>query len=83
MHRRIARAQADAADVTVRMWRPGHSLARTLRSGRRQTGCYPERNGAAYWDGRNKLGEPTVSGLYIVELAAGATRRLRRIMLLK
>ena len=80
---RVSFQLAEAADVTVRVYGPDNPLVRTLEPGRRQASCYTVRNGAAYWGGHNELGEPTASGLYIVELTGGATRRRRRIMLLE
>ena len=74
-----------AADATVtltiydargtQVWRLdlGHQLA----------GIYQTRGRAAYWDGRNNLGELVASGLYFCRLSAGNFSATRKIFLRK
>ena len=41
------------------------------------------RSRAAYWDGRNALGERVASGLYFYTLTAGEFTATRRMLILK
>ena len=58
----------------------GH-VVRKINLGSRPSGSYGARGRAAYWDGRNALGEDAASGVYFVELRAGDIRDTRRILL--
>jgi hypothetical protein len=60
----------------------GHRV-RALELGYREAGYYMSRSEAAYWDGRNELGERVSSGVYFYELRAGAYRETRRLLVLK
>ena len=44
---------------------------RTLRLGHQPAGYYQHRSKAAYWDGRNYLGEKVATGIYFYTLKAG------------
>ena len=46
-------------------------------------GYYTDRHRAAYWDGRNELGEPVASGVYFYHLSAGDYAATRRMFILK
>lgn len=46
-------------------------------------GEYRARESAAYWDGRNEIGERVASGIYIYELLAGDQRAVRRMVISK
>ena len=48
---------AKPADVTVSIYAADGKLIRTLDLGHRSVGIYESRSRAAYWDGRNQLGE--------------------------
>ena len=68
-----------AADVTLRIHAMDGTLVRRLSLGHKGVGVYQSRSRAAYWDGRNQLGEPVASGLYFYTLSAGdftATRKM-------
>ena len=62
---------AKASDVTVTIHAMNGSLIRTLALGHQAAGIYQSKNQAAYWDGRNELGEQVASGLYFYTLTAG------------
>ena len=62
---------AAAADVTLTIYAVDGTLARTLALGHRAAGVYQSKSRAAYWDGRNELGEPVASGIYFYTLTAG------------
>ena len=70
---------ATPAEVAIRIYAVDGSLVRVLSLGHKTTGIYQTRTRAAYWDGRNNLGEPVASGLYFYTLTAGdftATRKM-------
>jgi hypothetical protein len=46
-------------------------------------GSYADRSSAAYWDGRNAIGEPVAGGVYHYEIRAGDYRATRRMVILK
>ena len=62
---------AKATDVTVVIHSMNGSLIRTLELGHQAAGIYRSKSQAAYWDGRNEIGEQVASGLYFYTLTAG------------
>ena len=60
------------ADVTFSIYSVDGRLVRTLSLGYQAAGVYRHRSRAAYWDGRNALGESVASGVYFYTLTAGA-----------
>ena len=60
-----------ASDVTFSIYSVNGRLVRTLSLGYQAAGVYRSRSRAAYWDGRNALGEPVASGVYFFTLTAG------------
>ena len=54
-------------------------LVRALDLGHQPVGIYQGKSRAAYWDGKNEIGEPVASGVYFYTLTAGnftATRKM-------
>ena len=49
---------ASPADVRITIYAADGKLVRTLEFGHQPVGIYRQRSRAAYWDGRNALGEP-------------------------
>ena len=74
---------AHAADVTLTIYDAQGVLVRQLDLGYQQAGYYTNRTRAAYWDGRNHLGEAVGSGLYFYQLQAGDYSTLRKMVILK
>ena len=74
---------AKPADVKVSIYATDGVLIRTLALGHQATGVYQSRGRAAYWDGRNALGEPAASGVYFYTLTAGEFTATRRMLILK
>ena len=70
---------AKPADVTLTIYAVDGKLIRTLALGQQTGGLYQSKSRAAYWDGKNQIGEPVASGLYFYSLTAGdfaATRKM-------
>ena len=70
---------SEPADVTLRIYAVSGSLVRTLALGQMPAGMYQARSRAAYWDGKNDVGETVASGIYFYTLTAGdftATRKM-------
>ena len=74
---------AHAADVTFTIYDTKGTLVRRLDLGYQQAGYYTDRTRAAYWDGRNHLGESVGSGVYFYQLRAGDYSTLRKMVILK
>ena len=72
-----------AADVTVTIYAADGHVVRTLALGHQKAGMYKNRSQAAYWDGKNELGESVASGLYFYTLTAGDFTATRRMLILK
>ena len=74
---------ADAADVTLTIYDTHGALVRQLDLGYQQAGYYTNRTRAAYWDGRNRLGEAVGSGVYFYHLHAGDYSAIHKMVILK
>ena len=61
--------------VSVSIYEISGQLVRTLSLGYQSTGFYYSRGRAAYWDGRNDLGQTVASGVYFYQLRAGGFYR--------
>ena len=64
---------------TVTIYAIDGNLIRTLTLGHQSAGTYQSKSRAAYWDGKNEVGEPVVSGVYFYTLTAddfSATRKM-------
>ena len=71
------------ADVSVSIYSVNGHLIRTLALGHQSAGVYRNRSRAAYWDGRNELGERVASGLYFYTLTAGDFTATRKMLIRK
>ena len=72
-----------AADVAITIYASDGNVVRTLALGHQEAGIYKNRSQAAYWDGKNELGESVASGLYFYTLTAGNFTATRRMLILK
>ena len=61
---------ATSAAVQIRIYATNGALVRTLDVGHQAAGIYQQPSRAAYWDGRNQLGEPVASGVYFYTFTA-------------
>ena len=74
---------SEPAEVTLTIYDMNGRLIRRLAVGHQAAGMYRSRSHAAYWDGRNQLGEPVASGLYFYTLTADEFTATRRMLILK
>ena len=74
---------ANPADVSVRIYAVGGTLVRTLSLGHKTIGTYQNRSRAAYWDGKNELGESVASGVYFYTLTTGDFTATRKMLIRK
>ncbi|RKU28105.1 hypothetical protein C6499_10540 [Candidatus Poribacteria bacterium] len=65
---------ATEADVIVTIYDIRGVAVRELLLGHQPAGVYESRGRAAYWDGRNQIGEPVASGVYFYTLSTESTR---------
>ena len=74
---------SEPAEVTLRIYAVNGSLIRTLALGQMPAGIYQTRTRAAYWDGKNDLGESVASGVYFYTLTAGNFTATRKLLIRK
>lgn len=74
---------AAPGDVTVTISAMDGRVVRTLSLGHQAAGIYERRSRAAYWDGRNELGETVASGVYFYTLTAGEFTATRKLLIRK
>ena len=74
---------AKAADVSVTIYDVSGHLVRTISVGFKPVGYYLTRERAAYWDGRNEIGESVSSGVYFIQFLSGDFAATRRIVVVK
>ena len=74
---------AKPADVTLTIYAANGAVVRTLALGHRAAGMYQSRARAAYWDGRNAVGEPVASGVYFYTLTADDFTATRKMLIRK
>ena len=74
---------AKSADVSVSIYAADGKLVRKLDVGYQPAGAYRIRSRAAYWDGRNALGERVASGVYFYTFTAGDFAATRKMLVVK
>ena len=74
---------AETVDVSVKIYDVGGRLVRTIPVGFKPVGYYLTRERAAYWDGRNEIGESVSSGVYFLQFEAGDFATTRRLIMVK
>ena len=72
-----------SADVTLQIYDTSGGVVRTLDLGFKGQGFYMTRSRAAYWDGRNNLGEQVASGIYFYSLHTPDFSATRKMLILK
>ena len=74
---------ATDTNVKVTIYNTQGVVIRSLQLGHQSAGYYMGRDRAAYWDGRNALGEQVASGLYFYQLETDAMSLMRKMVILK
>ena len=74
---------ATDTDVRLTIYNTQGVVIRTLQLGHQSAGYYTGRDRAAYWDGRNVLGEQVASGLYFYQLETDEMSLMRKMVILK
>ena len=72
-----------ATEVTIHIYDASGRLVRTLNLGWQPTGSYMTASSAAYWDGRNEVGERVASGIYFYTLQTQDFTATRKMVILK
>ncbi len=75
---------AEFADVSLRIYSANGTLIRSLMlCAAHEPGIYRSLDCAAYWDGKNEVGEPVASGVYFYTLTAGDFMVTRKLLIRK
>ena len=74
---------AKPAAVTLTIYAVDGKLVRTLGLGHQPVGIYESKSRAAYWNGKNEIGESVASGVYFYTLTAGDFTATRKMLILK
>ena len=74
---------SEPAEVTLHIYAVDGRLIRTLALGHQPAGMYHSNSRAAYWDGKNNLGESVASGVYFYTLTAGDFTATRKMLIRK
>ena len=74
---------SEPAEVTLHIYAIDGRLIRALALGHQAAGMYQTRSRAAYWDGRNMVGEPVASGLYFYTVFIGEFTATRKMLIRK
>lgn len=74
---------ANACDVEITIYDVKGGVVRRLILGHQNPGHYTSKERAAYWDGRNALGEKVASGLYFYTFAADDFTATQKMLIRK
>ena len=74
---------AAPADVSLTIYDARGAIVRRLALGHQPTGFYRSRARAAYWDGRNDLGERVANGIYFCTFTASEFTTTRKMVIRK
>ena len=74
---------AKGAEVKLTIYNVRGGVIRELMFGHQPAGVYESRARAAYWDGKNQLGEKVASGVYFYTLTAGDFTATRKLLIAK
>ena len=73
----------EPANVTLTIYAIDGKVVRRLDLGHQDAGYYQSKARAAYWDGRNSVGERVASGIYFYTLTAGDFAATRKMLIMK
>lgn len=71
------------ANVKICIYSIDGKLVRTLLLGHQPAGIYMSKSHAAYWDGKNTIGEPVASGVYFYTLTTDDFTASRQMLIRK
>ncbi len=74
---------SNAGPVSISIYDATGGLVRTLAIGYQSEGFYHNRGRAAYWDGKNTLGESVASGIYFYKIETPSFQQTRQLVILK
>ena len=74
---------SEDSPVSISIYDTRGRLVRTLSLGLQSAGFYDSQGRAAYWDGRNALGERVASGIYFYQLTTLSFQQTRRLVIVK
>ncbi len=74
---------SEDTSVSISIYDTTGQLVRTLSLGFQSAGFYNSQGRAAYWDGRNALGERVASGIYFYQLTTPSFQQTRRLVIVK
>jgi len=69
--------------VTIRIYNAKGQLVRLMNLGTQRAGVYLSRDKAAYWNGKDSLGQSVASGVYFYTLQTGNLTATRRMLIVK
>ena len=72
-----------SADVVLQIYDTSGGIVRTIDLGFKPQGFYMTQSTAAYWDGRNNMGEQVASGVYFYSLHTPDFSATRKMLILK
>ncbi len=74
---------ANASNVRITIYDVSGTVVRQLDLGLQREGYYTSQSRAAYWDGKNNVGESVASGIYFYQLEADNVSLLQKMVILK
>jgi len=74
---------ANDVPVTISIYNAKGQRVRTLERGNKKAGVYTTKERAAYWNGRDEVGQKVASGLYYYTIEAGEFKATRRMLMVK
>ena len=74
---------ANPSNVHITIYDTHSTVVRRLDLGHQPEGYYTSPSRAAYWDGRNTIGERVASGVYFYQLQTDNVSRLQKMVILK
>ena len=74
---------SEPAEVILNIYTVNGKLVRTLTLRQMPAGIYQSRRRAAYWDGKNDVGESVASGIYFYTLTVGDFTATRKMLIRK
>ena len=74
---------AKSSDVNISIYAVDGKIVRNLNLGYQQAGIYESRSRAAYWDGKNEIGEQVASGVYFFTFSSKDFTDTRKMLIRK